>query len=183
MKLTLKRDEIISGVNAIIKKAISEGDLSIENTVDSDPEYTPQDVIDYMKEHFKSRLITFGDHFGTFDAFALDVFMKNFKNPELYAERLFNEIFKDLSVNLDGSVKDFCGYGDTLYYQVNDYYATLDLSDAATGGTCEYVLQIDNNGDLVLPEFDEVTIEIDKEDILDTPETRKWMLDNIDKEV
>jgi hypothetical protein len=183
MKLTLKRNDIVSGVNSIIKEAISNGELSITEVSDLEPEYVPQVVIDYMKEKFKSKTITLEDSFGTFDAFTLKSFMNNFRCPDLYAERLFDEIFKDLSVNLEGSIEDFCGYGDTLNYQVNDYYATLDLSDAATGGTVEYILQVDDNGNLVLPEFDEVTIEIEKEHILDTPETRKWMLDNVDKEV
>lgn len=183
MKLTLKRDEIISGVKSVIEEAISNDELSITEVSDLEPEYTPQVVIDYMKENFKSKIITLGDNFTTQYAFALDLFWRNLRYPYLYAERLFDEIFKNLSTKFSGTIKNFDKDGDDCNYQVNDYYAFLDLSDASSGGTCEYILQIDDNGDLILPKFDEITIKVEKEDILDTPETRKWMLDNLDKEV
>lgn len=193
MKVKLKKEYIISELKKNYKTALESGEVSIINNTELDPECYPKVVIDYVKDNIKNKIICFHEGYSIDEVFTLGLFKTSFRYDGMYAQELFSQIFKDDKAKLSGECpadfivnydelpldnSDEDNTGDTCTYEIYNYYIHLYVGGMG-GGTAEDIFEVDENNELILPEINDVELEVEKDHIIDSVESRQLFLENL----
>lgn len=184
MKITLTRDRIISGIKDNLTDAIYHDNVTFLKTEKLDSDKYPRKFIDYVKEHFTDTLLWTGNNStisNLFDIKALTNLIKESMLENLLSipDRLFSDIFINKVNRLDWHNEP--DEKDCIYV-INDHYAFLDFPDLHTGSYSEFLFQMDKDGNIVLPDFDKIIMDIDNSWFKDTPQIRELLMKSLDKE-
>jgi len=193
MKVKLKKEYIISELKKNLKTALESGEVSIINNTELDPDDYPKVVIDYVKNNIKNKIICFHEDCSIDDIFTLELFKTTLRYDGMYAQELFSQIFKDDKAKLSGDCpadfnvdydelplndSDEDNTGDICTYQIYNYYIHLYIGGMG-GGTAEDIFEVDENNELILPEINDIELEVEKDHIIDSVESRQWFLENL----
>jgi len=195
MKITLTREYVINNINKKFKDELEEPGEQIKvikPEEDYQGKWPPKEFIDIVKRRYNKPIAILGykdghDMLYFFYNYELSDCFTDSRCGGLSGEDIFSTIFNPGNFNDEDGDPNIIGqkeeghihindFLDDENYSINDYYAYVGNWDQT------YVFQLNEDGNMYLPNFEKLEFDINRNYLIDNSITRNWRLKDLNGE-
>jgi hypothetical protein len=191
MKVKLKLDEVIHDINKNLSDAIYQGELNFTGKRLLDTTVFPKGLRNFIESNYTDNVVITNDEYTEEELFETSIIGHNIKPDRvmLYSKRLVAKLFKFSELDRYYKTKlrfeqpkvDKNNYWYKFFATEHYVFIQAILGKYGLGSFDAYVFKVNSDKTLFIPDFckDIVELEIDRNDVLDTALTRKWIVESL----